>query len=97
MLTESPYTKGTIIYADRRNDLFLIRTDSDIVFETWSSSTKHPDSIHKFNSWENKSRFIDNDFQVYQWLLFIASDTLIPFHAKEIVDFATEVYHILNE
>ena len=97
MLTENPYTKGNIIYADRINDLFLIRTDSDIVFETWSSSTKHPDSIHKFSNWGNNTELINNDFQIYQWLLFIASATLFPFHAKEIVEFATEVYHILNE
>lgn len=97
MLTESPYTAGEIICADRKHDLYLVRTDNDIVYESWSSSTKYPDVIYKFSNWENKSHYIMDDFQIYQWLLFIASDTLFPFRAKEIARFAECVYNILNE
>lgn len=97
MLIDDPYTQGNIIYADRKNDFFLIRTDNDVVFESWASSTKHPDFIYHFNKWNNKSAYIDKDYQIYQWLLFIASDVLFPFHAKQIAQFANEVYRIFNE
>ena len=97
MLTNNPYTQGEIICADRTHDLFLIRTDNDVVFEMWSSSTKHPDVIHRFSYWKNKSAYIDNELQIYQWLLYVASDVLFPSRAKGIVEFANEVYRIFNE
>lgn len=97
MLIDNPYTAGEIICADRKRDLYLVRTDNDVVFESWASSTKHPDFIYHFNEWNNKSAYIDKDYQIYQWLLFIASDVLFPFHAKQIAQFANEVYRIFNE
>lgn len=97
MMTQSPYTVGEIICADRKRDLYLVRTDNDVVFEGWASSTKHPDVIYKFSSWKNKSHFIDVDCQIYQWLLFVASDMVFPFRAREIAIFAGRVYYILNE
>ena len=97
MLTDSPCTQGLTICADKSRDIYLIRTINDIVFEKWSSSTKHPDVIYSFNSWENISSFIDYDSQIYQWLLFIASDQQFPFHAKEIADFADKVYHMYSD
>lgn len=96
MLTESPYTNGEIIYTDSEY-FYLIRTDNDVVFESWHTSTKHPDVTYRYSNWKNKSVIIDDDFQIYQWLLFIASDTLFPFRAKEIARFAENVYHIFNE
>ena len=97
MITETPYTAGEIICSDRKHDLYLVKTDNDVVFESWSSSTKHPNVIYHFNEWHNKSAYIDNDLQIYQWLLFIASDVLFPFHANQIAQFANEVYRIFNE
>lgn len=97
MITQCPYTAGEIICTDRKRDLYLVRTDNDVVFESWGSSTKHPDVIYKFSRWKNKSCFIGVDNQIYQWLLFIASDTVFPFRAREIVLFSERVYYILNE
>ena len=97
MMAQSPYTPGEIIYADRKRDLYLVRADNDVVFESWASSTKHPDIIYRFSRWKNKSHFISVDYQIYQWLLFIASDTVFPFRAREIALFAERVYYILNE
>ena len=97
MMPQSPYTAGEIICAHRKHGLYLVRTNNDIVFEMWCSSNKHPDAIHRFSKWENKTINIDDDLQIYQWLLFIASGTLFPFNAREIAIFAENVYHIFND
>ena len=96
MIPQSPYTAGEIICADRERNVYLVKNDNDFVFESWSSSTKRPDVIYKFSKWENKSHYIKDTLQIYQWILFIASDTLFPIRAREIALFAEVVYFILN-
>ena len=59
------------------------------VLELWGASTKHPDSIFYFDEFE-KNEYMEDKYQVYQWLLECASKMLWPFHAKQLVDYANE-------
>lgn len=62
------------------------------VCETWGASTKHPDSVFHFEDFE-KNPYIDDEVQVFQWLLECASKLTWPFHAKEMVDYAIEHWY----
>lgn len=70
-----------------------IETDSekDLTLEVWSSSTKYPDAKFYFSDF-NKSDWVDNKHQVFQWLLECASKMRFPTTAKQISDLAYEKY-----
>lgn len=63
------------------------REDGERVLELWAASTKHPDSVFYFSEFK-KCEFIDEEHQVFQWLLECASTLTFPFHAKELVEYA---------
>lgn len=71
--------------------------NDNYIFECWGASTKHPDSVYNMNNDIENGKFILNDFiekkyQVYQWLMYIASQKTFPFHAIEIVDYANNCW-----
>lgn len=57
--------------------------------ELWNASTKHPDCKFYFSDFE-KTPYIDEEHQVFQWLLECASKLMFPFYAKELVEYALE-------
>ena len=61
--------------------------EGNYVLELWGSSTKHPDSIFHFEDFQ-KSEFVDEEHQVFQWLLECASKLTFPFHAKQLAEYA---------
>ena len=66
------------------------RIDDDYVCELWGASTKHPDASFRFSEWGDKTDVVAEKYQVFQWLLWIASKRLWPFHAKELAEYALE-------
>ena len=67
--------------------------DGDKVLELWGASTKHPDKMFFFDNFE-KSRFVDEDKQIFQWILECASKLTFPQHAYDLAKFAME--HFVN-
>lgn len=65
------------------------------VCELWGASTKHPDSVFHFEDFQ-KNKFIEDKYQIYQWLLECASKLDWPFHAKQLVDYANEKWYNWN-
>ena len=65
------------------------------ILELWGASTKHPDSRFFFKDFK-KNEFIEDKYQVYQWLLECASKLDWPFHAKELVDYANQNWYNWN-
>lgn len=66
-------------------------SDHDTILELWGASTKHPDSRFNYSNFE-KTDFISDEVQIYQWLLECASRLTWWFFAKDLVDFANEYY-----
>lgn len=62
------------------------------ILELWGGSTKHPDSVFHYSDFK-KNEFIEDKYQVYQWLLECASKLSWPFHAKQLVDYANENWY----
>lgn len=63
----------------------------DLTLELWGGSTKHPDSKFYFSDFK-KSPFVDEEHQVFQWLLECASKLTFPMHAKELCEYALQNY-----
>ena len=59
--------------------------------ELWGASTKHPDSVFHFKDFK-KSEYVEDNYNIFQWLLEIASKMELPFHAYEIANYAMEIY-----
>lgn len=57
--------------------------------ELWNASTKHPDCKFYFSDFE-KTPYIAEEHQVFQWLMECASKLMFPFYAKELVEYALE-------
>ena len=57
------------------------------ILELWEGSTKHPDSVFYFDRFQTVD-YIDEECQVFQWLLECASKLTFPFHAKELAEYA---------
>lgn len=68
----------------------LYKRNDDYIFEAWGGSTKHPDITFRFSDWKSKSDIIENEHQLFQWVLYIASIEIFPFHAKELAEWALE-------
>ena len=66
------------------------------ILELWGASTKHPDSRFFFKDFK-KNDFIEDKYQIYQWLLECASKLTWPFYAKELVDYANENWYNWND
>ena len=67
-------------------------SQKDLTCELWGASTKHPDSKFFFSDFQ-KVPWIDEKYQVFQWLLECASKLTFPFHAKELVECALENWY----
>ena len=67
-------------------------SENDYVCELWGASTKHPDSIFHMENFE-KNEFLDDEQQVFQWLLECASKLTWPFHAKELTEYALKNWY----
>lgn len=63
----------------------------DTILELWGGSTKHPDSRFHFKKFE-KSKWVDEENQIFQWLLECASRLNFPFHAYQLMKFAEKYY-----
>ena len=63
----------------------------DTILELWGGSTKHPDSKFFFSDYL-KVEYINEDVQIFQWLLECASKMSFPFHAYKIMKFAENYY-----
>lgn len=57
------------------------------ICELWAASTKHPDSRFNMKDFK-KVDFIDEEHQVFQWLLECASKLTFPFYAQELAEYA---------
>lgn len=71
-----------ILYSD-------IETKKTFV-EFWGASTKHPDTIHCYQYDIENGKFIESNFQdiewnILQWLMYVASQKTFIFHAIDIV------------
>lgn len=78
MTKKEKFKKGVVIE----------RINNDYKYEFWNSSTKYPDEVYYYSDWDDKACFIEDKHQIFQWLLWIASKTQYPFHAKRITEYA---------
>jgi hypothetical protein len=62
-----------------------------LTLEIWESSTKYPDRKFYFSDFE-KNPWVDEEHQVFQWLLECATKMTFPQNALEITEFALENY-----
>ena len=81
-------------------DKYILYSDiktKDTCLELWGASTKHPDCYFSMNwhcengKFKKNTLWQDNMFDLYQWLLYIASCVTFPFTAKELVELASEI------
>ena len=63
----------------------------DLTLEVWGGSTKYPDAKFYFSDFE-KTEWVEEKHQVFQWLLECASKMRWPFTAKQIAELAFEKY-----
>lgn len=73
--------------------IIVAKDGNDIICELWGASTKHCDSCYLFSEWNDKTDLLEDEDQIFQWLLWIASTRMFPFHARRIVDFATKNFY----
>lgn len=71
-------------------------SDHETVLELWGASTKHPDSIFYFSDFK-KCSFINEQAQVFQWMLECASKLNFPFHAYDLAKRAIEFHEYFME
>ena len=74
-----------------------IKTHETIV-EFWGASTKHPDSVNIYQNDIASGKFIENEYipieyNIIQWLLYVASFKSWPCHAMDIARTITEHYY----
>ena len=67
------------------------KSEKDLTLEVWASSTKHPDAKFYFSDFQ-KSLWVAEEHQIFQWLLECASKMNFPQTAKEIAEIAFEKY-----
>lgn len=73
--------------------IIVERIGNDYVCELWGASTKHPDSTFYYSEWEDRSPYLEDEHQIFQWLLWIASTRQWPFHAKELTEYALKNWY----
>lgn len=67
----------------------------DTYFELWGASTKHPDSMFRFSDFK-LCEWIPPYRQLFQWILECASKLNVPFHARDLVDYALVIWDAAN-
>lgn len=65
--------------------------EKDLTLEVWSSSTKYPDAKFYFKDFD-RTDWVAEEHQVFQWLLECASRMNFPMTAKQIAELAFEKY-----
>lgn len=72
----------------------IVRKDDKYIYtlELWGASTKHPDSIFRFSNF-HRTPYIDEKYQVFQWLLECASKLAWPDNAKELTEYALKHWY----
>ena len=89
MTNEEKFQKGIVIY----------KTENDVVCELWGASTKHADSFYPMNRDVEKGLFTkcefadDPDYDIFQWLLYVASRQTWKTTAKKIVEIALNEWY----
>jgi len=78
MTKEEKFTKGIIVE----------QLDNDYVCELYEGSTKHCDAVFFYSDWNDKTELFPDEYQVFQWLLWIASKMILPSHAKQLTEYA---------
>lgn len=73
--------------------IIVEKIDDDYICELWGASTKHPDANFRYSEWEDKSPYLEDEYQIFQWLLWIASRRQWPFHAKELTEYALKNWY----
>ena len=46
------------------NRIIVEKIDDDYVCELWGASTKHPDASFRYSEWEDKSPYLEDEYQV---------------------------------
>ena len=91
MTKEEKFKKGIVVYKNKENDY---------VCELWGASTKHPDSIFHMNhnvKYKKSGLYDDDKYEVYQWLLWIASNLTWRFHARELAEYALREWYDVKD
>ena len=91
MTNEEKFKKGIVVYKNKENDY---------VCELWGASTKHPDSIFHMNrdgKYKKNGLYDDDKYEVYQWLLWIASNLTWRFHARELAEYALREWYDVKD
>lgn len=86
MTNEEKFSKGVVVY----------KKDDDYICECWGASTKHPDTFDRMSAWMDMvdTSIIPKQQQVFQWLLYLASRRMFPFHAKQLAEYALENWYL---
>ena len=91
MTIEEKFRKGIVVYKNEENDY---------VCELWGASTKHPDSIFHMNAdgeYKKSGLYDDDKYEVFQWLLWIASNLTFHFHAYALASYAMKKWYEPDE
>ena len=91
MTIEEKFRKGIVVYKDE---------EDDYVCELWGASTKHPDSIFHMNGdgkYKKSGLYEDDKYEVFQWLLWIASNLTFHFHAYSLANYAMKEWYEPDE
>ena len=91
MTNEEKFKKGIVVYKNEKNDY---------VCELWEASTKHPDSIFHMNGdgkYKKSGLYDDDKYEVYQWLLWIASNLTWRFHARRLASYAFREWYDVED
>ena len=89
MTNEEKFAKGIVIY----------KTEDDVVCELWGASTKHADAIYSMNRDIRNELFYrcqfadDPDYDIFQWLLYVASKQTRKTTARKIVKIALNEWY----
>lgn len=87
MTNEEKFRKGIVVY---KND------ENDYVCEIWGGSTHHPDLMYHMNydkTYKKSDLYSDDKYEVFQWLLFIASNLTWRFNAYSVVQYALNEWY----
>ena len=72
---------------DFYDKLILFNGNEGLYIEYWSGSTKHPDRTEYFSNYI-KSDYMEENQNVYLWILKCAVDCNFFFHAKSYIELA---------
>jgi hypothetical protein len=96
-LTYFPINGILVLSREEREVIKMTRIfkndENDLVCECWGGSTKHPDTVYHFSDFE-KSPYVIDIYQVFQWLCEIASKQMFVPHAVEIMDYAYKNWNL---